>query len=412
VAVVGVRHDLGLRSETVRRTNLASIVRELHFSGPLSRSELVARTGLTRSAIGALVGELAAAGLVHEERAASAGTPGRPSSTVRTDPSAAVVLALDIAVDSLGGAIVGLGGDVLEARRVDRRRGRSSVEETIADLAELARAIGYRASLDTVIGIGVAIVGIVRRRDGFVAMAPNLGWRDVPLGALLAAELGTDLPISVANDADLSALGELRRGAATGIDDLLLIWGEVGVGGGIIASGEALTGAAGFGGEIGHFPVNPSGVTCRCGSVGCWETEIGEEALLRRAGHPPSGGRSEVDAVLREAASGEPAAMRALDELGRWLGIGLAGMVNVFDPSLIVLGGLFGRIHAHVATTVRAQLERFALPPSREMVRIVPAALGADAPLRGAAELAFQPMLTDPSAWLLARGAPSALAIA
>jgi predicted NBD/HSP70 family sugar kinase len=390
----------GQRSETVRRANLSAILRELHNRGPVSRSDLGARTGLTRSAVRGLIGELALAGLVSEERGTPQGTPGRPSPLVRPSPRCGIVLALEIAVDSLAVAAVGIGGEVLDVVRLDRPRDRSSVDETIADLASLARAVQRRLpDTDGMIGIGVAIVGIVRRDNGVVTMAPNLGWRDVPLGERLADTLGTSLPIAVANEADLGALAELRRGAAVGSQHVLFISGEVGVGGGLIVDGAQLTGAGGFAGEVGHMPVNPDGRTCRCGSVGCWETEIGEGALLRRAGHPPDAGREEVEAVLREAAAGAPDVLEALDAVGRWLGFGLAGLVNVFNPQVVVLGGLFGRIHPFVETTVATELDRLALPQTRDAVRVIPAALGVDAPLLGAAELAFEPLLADPSLW-------------
>jgi predicted NBD/HSP70 family sugar kinase len=390
----------GQRSETVRRANLSAILRELHNRGPVSRSDLGARTGLTRSAVRGLIGELALAGLVSEERGTPQGTPGRPSPLVRPSPRCGIVLALEIAVDSLAVAAVGIGGEVLDVVRLDRPRDRSSVDETIADLASLARAVQRRLpDTDGMIGIGVAIVGIVRRDNGVVTMAPNLGWRDVPLAERLADALGTSLPIAVANEADLGALAELRRGAAVGSQHVLFISGEVGVGGGLIVDGAQLTGAGGFAGEVGHMPVNPDGRTCRCGSVGCWETEIGEGALLRRAGHPPDAGREEVEAVLREAAAGAPDVLEALDAVGRWLGFGLAGLVNVFNPQVVVLGGLFGRIHPFVETTVATELDRLALPQTRDAVRVIPAALGVDAPLLGAAELAFEPLLADPSLW-------------
>jgi len=395
---------VGQRSETVRRANLSAILRELHLHGPLTRSELVARTGLTRSAIRGLIGELASAGLVTEDRAESGGAPGRPSPLVRVRPERATVLALDIAVDSLAAAVVGLGGTVLDLVRVDLPRGHSSVEAVAADLAELADAVlGRAATRDSLIGVGVAVVGVVRRSDGLVSMAPNLGWRDVPLGDRLVETLDLPVPMAVANEADLGALAELRRGVAVGAADLLFISGEVGVGGGIIVDGAPLTGVAGYGGEVGHMPVNPNGGPCRCGSTGCWETEVGEEALLRRAGHPILGGRSEVDAVLREAAEGSPIALSALDELGRWLGIGLAGLINVLNPRLVVLGGLFGRVHPVVAATVGDELDRRALAAPRALVRVVPSALGVDAPLLGAAELAFEPILVDPASWLRPR---------
>jgi predicted NBD/HSP70 family sugar kinase len=320
---------------------------------------------------------------------------------VRPNPRCGTVLALEITVDSLAVAAVGLGGETLDEARVDRGRDRISVDETIADLAQLAGVLLERLpERDTLIGIGVAVVGIVRRADGFVTMAPNLGWRDVPLGERLAAALDTRLPIVVANEADLGALAEWRRGAAVGADHVLFVSGEVGVGGGLIVDGRQLTGAAGYGGEIGHMPVNPDGTRCRCGSIGCWETEVGEGALLRRAGHAADAGREGLEAVLREAADGSPAVLGALDSVGRWLGFGLAGLVNIFNPQVVVLGGMFGRIHPFVEATLATELARLSLPQSRDVLRIAPASLGVDAALLGAAELAFEPLLADPALWI------------
>jgi predicted NBD/HSP70 family sugar kinase len=392
------RDDVGQRSESVRRANLSAIVRELHTDGPLSRSELVARTGLTRTAIRGLIGELVTADLATEGPAVPLGTPGRPSPLVRLNADRAVVLALEIAVDSLAVALVGAGGAVLQLERVDLPRGHTSVDEIIADLVDLSDMVLARlARRDSIIGVGVSVVGVVRRTDGVVSMAPNLGWRDVPLGERLADALRLDVPVTVANDGDLGALAEARRGAAIGAEDVLFISSEVGVGGGLIAGGKPLGGAAGYGGEIGHIPVNPTGSACRCGSVGCWETEVGEGALLKRVGRSPGGGRGAVDEVLEEAERGVGHALAALDDVGRWLGFGLAGLVNVFNPRLVVLGGLFGRYYPFVIETVERELDRRALPGPRGLVAIVPATLGIDASLLGAAELALEPLLADPA---------------
>jgi predicted NBD/HSP70 family sugar kinase len=395
------RDDVGQRSETVRRANLATLVRELHLRGPHTRSDLVAHTGLSRSAIRALVSELVAGDLVVEGRATPLGTPGRPSPVVRPIPEGAAVLALEIAVNSLAVALVGYGGHVFELIRVDRPEGHTTVDRIAHDLRELAATVRSRhASIDPLVGTGVAIVGLVRLTDGRVAMAPNLGWTDVPLGERLAATLGVTGPISVANDANLIAVAEARRGAAVGEDDVLFISGEVGVGGGIIVDGRPLTGVAGYAGEVGHIQVNPAGLPCGCGSVGCWETEIGANALLRRAGRPPNSGRAEVETILRRAEAGSPVELQATIDVATWVGFGLASMVNIFNPRLIVLGGLLGRMHPLMATTIDAQLDRLALGAPRAQVRIVPATLGVDAPLLGAAELAFEPLLTDPAVWL------------
>lgn len=407
------REEVGQRSETVRRANLSAIVRELHLRGPLSRSELGARTGLTRSAIRALIGELVTGELVVEEPALRLGTPGRPSPLVRLATESSVVLALEVAIDSLAVAIVGAGGVVLERRRVDRPRGHSTLEEITVDLVDLAHAARARRPLgETPIGVGVAVAGIVSRSDGLVAFAPNLGWVDVPLGDTLKALLALAVPVDIANESDLGALAELRRGAARGADDILYVHGEVGVGGGIVVDGRPLSGIAGYGGEIGHMPINPQGRPCRCGSTGCWETEVGERALLALAGYPLAGGRAAVDAVLADATAGAPEALAALESVGRWLGLGLAGLVNILNPRRVVLGGLFSRIHPFIADLVEAGLDRHALAAPRRLVSVVPSTLGVDAPLLGAAEMAFERLLADPAAWLGSRGALVELASA
>ncbi len=392
------RVDVGQRSETVHRANLSAIVRRLHEHGSQSRSDLVAATGLTRSAIRGLVGELAATGLVTETEAVRHGTPGRPSPIVRLQATGAVVLSLEILVDSIAAAIVGLGGETLEHVRLDRPRMELSVDDVVADLAALAAELRTRGDW-TIVGIGVAVAGIVRRSDGLVSMAPNLGWTDVPLGARLARALSVAVPIVVINDADAGVLGEHRRGSAIGVDNVLFISGEVGVGGGLIVDGRLLSGASGFAGEIGHVTVNPDGVPCRCGSVGCWETEVGERVLLDRAGHATDEGRAGIDAVLREAEAGSPTALAAIDHVGRWLGIGLGNLVNVLNPRLVILGGPNARLLPLIRARLDAELERYALPASRSQVRVIPATLGVDAPLIGAAEMAFDPLLSDPAAY-------------
>jgi len=397
------RDAVGQRSETVRRSNLSAIVRELHLRGPLSRSDLVSHTGLTRSAIRGLIGELVAGGLVAETRSAPAGTPGRPSPLVHPEAESAVVLALEVNVDSLAVARVGFGGTIHELVRVDRPRAHVTVDEIVADLVELAEPVLAAIPSDgTLVGIGVGVAGIVRRLDGLVRLAPNLGWRDVPLGARLSAALHAGVPLAVANEADLGGLAEHRRGAAVGAENVVFVMGEVGVGGNVIVNGQPLVGAAGYAGEIGHMAVNPAGTACGCGAFGCWETEIGERAMLVRAGRSADGGPYAVGELIDAATAGEPEALASLAHVGAWLGIGLASLTNVFNPTLVVLGGVFARIHPLISEALGAILEQHALPASRELVRVVPGALGVDAPLIGAAELAFEPMLADPAVRLAA----------
>jgi predicted NBD/HSP70 family sugar kinase len=169
------------------------------------------------------------------------------------------------------------------------------------------------------------------------------------------------------------------------------------VGGGLVDAGRPVIGSHGFAGEIGHIPVNPDGQLCRCGSVGCWETEVGEPVLLERAGLDPDGGRSAVDDLLDRAEGGDPAVVAALAVEARWLAIGIAGLVNTFDPDVVVLGGLFARILPFIRATLDDELELRRYRAARRDVPVVGAELGPRAVTVGAAELAFGALLGDPA---------------
>lgn len=385
-------------SESIRRDNLSALLREVHLTGPHSRSELVASTGLNRSTVAGIVAELSELGLVREEPGESQGSPGRPSPSVHARPDGAVVLAIGIAVHSISFAVVGLGGTIHEHERKRFPRSRPSLEEALTDMHASGWELLHRSGLrHRLVGVGVAAQGAVRSEDGFVQFAPNLNWSTVPLARLVEERLGLGVPVVVRNEADLGARAEHVRGAGVGYDDLIYLSSDVGVGGGIITSGRPLVGASGYAGEVGHLPVDPDGATCGCGSRGCWETVVGLQALLRRAGRDPDAGPEEVAAIVRAAEDGDPVARTALAELGRWLGIGLAGLVNVFDPQIVVLGGIFSETAPYTLPVIRQQLEDRKLAPTREWVEVVDSRLGADAPILGAAERAFEPLLADPA---------------
>jgi predicted NBD/HSP70 family sugar kinase len=392
--------------DSVRRRNLSSLLAHVHRAGQISRSSLTAATGLNRSTVGALVTDLAARGLLEEGEPVGRGTPGRPSPQVRPRPGGVVVLAAEVEVSTISFAVAGLGGVLHEQVRVDRAAHRRTPEATVEDLVALIDDATARLAPDRpVLGLGVAVAGIVRRDDGFVHVAPNLEWHDVPLGEMLADRLGNQTPVSMGNDADLGAMAEHMRGAGVGVDNLIYVASEVGVGGGIIIGGRPLTGAAGYAGEIGHIAVNPDGAECRCGARGCLEAETGEWALLRHVGRARTNEREAVDEVLREAAIGDAGALRALETIGGWLGVGLADLVNIFNPNRLVLGGMFAKAHPYISAALQRELDQRVQGPSRSMVTVLPTTLGEDSTLIGAVELAFEPLLADPTIIPVADGA-------
>jgi predicted NBD/HSP70 family sugar kinase len=392
----------GARSEDVRRGNLSTLLRHVHEHGPTARSRLTAVLGLNRSTIGYLTGELVAAGLVREEpgraERADDGTlssGGRPSYVVTPESERVQVLAVDVGVTHLTVARIGLGGAILSRRDRSYRRGTRRQRDVTSAIARIGAELLAEVDCGVlVIGAGVAVPGMVRSRDGQVRQAPNLGWKDAPVGAALAQALG--LPVSVGNDADLGIRAEHVRGAAAGVDDAVYLSGHSGIGAGIIAGGRPLGGRAGYAGEVGHTLVNPGGLPCHCGSQGCWETECGEERLFELAGRAPGGGLAGVRAVAAAAAGGDPSARAALEHVAAWLGRGTANVVNALNPEVVILGGALEEVFGVAGATMLAEFELAALAAPLEQVRIVTPHLGSDSTLVGAAELAFGALLSDP----------------
>ena len=386
----------------MRQQNLSTVLGQVHRAGQLSRAALTTSTGLNRSTIRTLVAELEQRHLVTEGDAVVTGSPGRPSPVVATRGDGAVVLAADVKVSRIIFAVVGLGGTVHQRVEVPLTDDSRGVAPTVDRLVELiGTALAESPDLH-VVGLGVSVAGIVRVADGFVHLAPNLGWVDVPLANLLvdrlSGDLGiTDLDVVIGNEADLGALAEHVRGAGSGTRDMVYVSGEIGVGGGIVVDGRPLVGRSGYAGEIGHMVVNPEGRPCHCGSIGCWETEIGQRALLRHMGWADGGDHEVVDAIMREASAGSQRALDAFAEVGTWLGIGLASLINVLNPQRVVLGGVFARAFSYLIDAARVEVDRRSLGPARAVTAITPATLGEDSSLVGAAEMAFTPVLADPT---------------
>jgi predicted NBD/HSP70 family sugar kinase len=355
--------------------------------------------GLNRSTIADLIGELTTLGLVEEGPASAASGPGRPSPMVRTRPQGASVLAVEFSVDSVAVATVGLGGHVYQQLRVAKPRGGVSPQETVQEVAGLAASILAALPPDAVlVGVGAGVAGVTRRSDGFVHLAPNLGWRNVPLGVMLATELGLSEPVLVANEADLGALAEHRRGVGAGVPHLVYISGEAGIGAGIIHDGKPMLGAAGYAGEAGHMLMNPDGYRCRCGAIGCWETEAGEAALARRAGIPATvEGLGILDTVVVRANAGDRKTIDAIAEIGHWLGLGIGNLINVFNPQLVVLGGFYHPLFPFMEEAVDEGARLGALAAPGDIAEITSSGLGSDAPLMGAAELALSGLMADPA---------------
>lgn len=382
----------GTRPDEVRRHNRAALLRRLHVGGPCTRADLATELGLNRSTIKTLVDGLAEDGVVAERLPARRSGAGRPSLLVLPQALAAVVLAVDIRVEQVSVALVGIGGEILGRCSWSLRAKTREPREVFTKIVDSSLLLIDELAVDMV-AVGVSVPGVVRRADGQVHEAPNLHWTDVPLGEWLTRALHQ--PVHVGNDAELGALAEHLRGAARHTDDVVYVGADVGIGGGVISSGASLRGSGGYVGEIGHMVVRHDGRPCYCGCRGCWETEVGERALSRALGIPEDSPRGAIVAELRTLATRPDRVMVQLGDFAEWLAVGLCNVVNLLCPQLVVLGDLFTALPPtlveHVGNVVR---ERSLVSRALGGTRIVTSSLGSDAKLLGAAELAFDPVLS------------------
>ncbi|MEV7801647.1 ROK family transcriptional regulator [Microbispora sp. NPDC088329] len=423
-----VRHD------AMRARNLALVLGAVGARGSVTRAALAEMTGLTKTTVSKLVGDLIEGGLVVETGTVRDGERGRPGVEIRISGQHVAALGLEINVDYLAACVVDL------ARTVRLRRSTQAVDnraaspvDVIARLGDLAASVVDEAVEKglRVVGGVLAVPGPVDMTSGVVHNAPNLGWRDVPLASLLRFPF----PVGVENEANLAALGELWFGS--GLPDFLHVSGEIGIGAGLVVRGRLFRGAHGFAGELGHVVVSPDGPQCRCGGRGCLEQYAGQDALqtaARGAAAPvrPATGtrpattsgdapavspREGTDApagapgtllpaqqgvswLLSRLREGDPDARAACERAAWALGVALSSAVNLVDPDAIVLGGiyapLFPWIGHMVADTLKARLGqmRGAVPP------VVVSRLGAEAAALGAAGQVIEQVMADPAALL------------
>lgn len=384
------------RPDAIRRQNLSVMLAHVHRDGALTRAELTQRMALSRSTIGALVGELVGSGILREVVPNGGPRAGRPSHVVAPRPDGPYAVAVDIDIGRMTSAAVGVGGQLLARDEVATETSPDAVvTHIVAACRALRRQVGRGA---WPVGIGVSVPGTVTRRHGLVEFAPNLAWRHAAFAQLLAARAPRGLPISIGNDADLAVLAEHLRGHGRDCEDVVYLMGRVGVGAGIIVNGVPLHGHDGFAGEVGHNVVDASGPPCHCGKRGCLETYVGEAALLELAGRSETPTAEAVAAVLADAAAGDGRAATAVRTVAESLGRAVAGLVNVLNPQRVILGGSFAGIHDFATGVVEQAVTAHTMTRLSAGVQLCTPGLGVDSSLLGAAELAFAALLADPLA--------------
>lgn len=365
-------------ADGVRARNLARVLRLVHLGGAQSRAQLTTATGLNRSTIADLVGELVSEGWVMEREPDPVGRVGRPSPVVAASPKT-IVIAVNPEIDAVEIAAIDLARTIAIRERVE-----SSSLLTAEDVAALVAEVvdRWRAGpLDgsRLVAVGVAVPGLVRAADGLVRNAPHLGWIDAPVRALIAEATG--LPVAVGNDASLGALAEHLFGAAQGYDDVVYLnGGPSGIGGGIIVHGSPVGGVGGYAGEFGQNRVDTDSATVL-------EDAVSRARLLAVLGLASAD--DEALAVALAAASDDGPVRGECERQRGVLAQAIADAVNILNPSVVVLGGFLAQLEELDPEGFADAVARCAMAENAESLRILPASLAADRLLLGAAELAF-----------------------
>lgn len=382
--------DRPASTEQLRRLNAALVLRSLRQLGPATRAELAQRTGLAKATVGVIVAGLEAAGAVVEEESRS-GARGRPGRPVALRGDSWVGIGLELNVDYVAAVVLDLSGEVrlAETRPVAPGEGvdEAALVALVRDVTAACAAAGQR-----LVGTTVAVPALVRGDNRTVAWAPNLGVEGPGLAERLDDLVG--VPVRVSNDANCAAYAESHHGAAVGADHALYLTGTVGIGAGIVDRGELVRGAAGFAGEVGHVPVGDSTARCGCGRLGCWEASIGLHAVLAKVGMPERGTPLETAAAVAERAAVDPGVRAVLTRVGEDVGLGIAMLAGVLDPSVVVLGGYFVPLGELVLRPARETLDRRLASTVQVRPQLRLSTLGVGAAALGAAEQALAAVFT------------------
>lgn len=389
---------------TSREINRSIVLNLVRTHQPISRAELARVMGVRRGAITLIVGDLVRDGLL-VEGVSRPGARGRNPTPLYIDSRRRSIAAVDIRASQTFLMLTDKRGEPLtDVVGIPTSRDPRTLIRLVA--ARIASLVAEHPDVEACEGIGVVIPGMVERSSMTVLHAPPLGWRNVSLGARLAAAAG--LPVFIESSGRACVLAQawaMRDDLAATSGDIVFVSVSDGVGVGVMIHGDLLRGRHNIAGEFGHVPLSIDGPRCSCGATGCWEAYVSNRATLARyLGRPmESAGPRRADDreigiadVLARARAGDQRASAALESTARYLGLGLASMVNAFDPARIYIGGEITEVWDLIEAGVRAALAERALTPAVAKADIRIVAASEHPRLQGAAALVAAPAFAAP----------------
>lgn len=370
----------------VKKMNTAIVLDAVLRYAPLSRAQISERTGLNKATVSSLVQDLIDSHLVRDLGPGES-SGGRKPNLLQFCADAGYAVGIDLGVNYIQGILADLEGNVVAELREPLRD--NSADVAIPRLLACIEKLRARIPLCpyAMVGIGIGVPGLVNE-EGTILFAPNLSWTEVPLRAIVEERFG--VPVTIDNEANAGAQGEQRYGAGRGIANQIYVSVGIGIGTGMILNKELFKGAGGFSGELGHLSIRADGKPCRCGNRGCWELYASENALLAQA--EPLGFH-DLDGLLAAAGQGNAEVRALFAHIGEALGVGIANIVNVFNPDVVIVGNEMRRAEEWIAPAVLRTVEERALAHHRSKLRVLYAELGEKSAVRGAAYYAISAFL-------------------
>jgi glucokinase-like ROK family protein len=395
----------------LRETNLSALLHTLCNNTPLSRAQLANLIGLNKSTVSSLVEELLARGLIHAI-GLNPGSAGRPGILLEINPQAGAVIGVELGVDFISVVVTDFLGQIIWRRfkRVDPMGATESIISQALALSNDACAFCHEKEM-RLLGLGLSIPGTVDVTQGVLIYAPNLNWRNVPLGEIFSKATG--LKVIVENDANAAAIGEHLFGVARQSKDFIFVFAGVGIGGGLFLNDHLYRGKEGQAGEIGHAPImaEPLQYLCHCGNRGCWETYANQSSLIQRMQMHMDGKKNNlarqlmeeqnaplsVDLIKQAADLGDKDARESFAGVGEAMGLGIANLVNIFNPDKVILGGPLSIGGKYLLPAINENVAKHSMPGLYPQVQILLSAFCADASVIGASALVIDSLMDKPA---------------
>lgn len=382
----------------IRAINSSHVLNAIKTHGQVGRAEIARFTGLSPATVTSITARLIAQNLVLEKSAGSS-NGGRPPILLAINPRGGYVIGIKLTEDHAVYALTDLEASIIS--KASTPLSGHDPESAVADLADMVTTMIREEGIPKkqLLGVGIGLAGIVDADKGILRQSPIYGWKNVPLRSMLQSRLR--VPVHIENDVNTLTMTEKWFGHGQGLDNFLTVTVGRGVGLGIVVNGQFYRGHGGGAGELGHIVIDPDGPLCDCGKHGCLEAYVGDPGLVRAARE--AGGRSrklqaitDVDQLVTLAQEGDSKAQDILARAGQILGMGIANLINLFNPEKIIISGEGTRSGDFLFDSMKASIRQNTMPGLFDSRTILIAPWGDDAWARGAAGLVLREVFESP----------------